>query len=199
MIELAEMKKEDIARCAEIYFTAFGYDKTFAKLDDIAADDPELAGVFKKSYNFEPYFEKCVEQEGKYALCLKDNSETVGFITAWDIPCPDSGDAIHIDTIAVAPECQRKGYGTKIIEMFIQTISKEKLVVLDTKKDKPAFALYKKLGFVETEVISMQKSPLLDRLEAEIKEQKAELKKIMAEKGELERMQEQLKKSGIDL
>ena len=42
MIELAEMKKEDIARCAEIYFTAFGYDKTFAKLDDIIESNRRL-------------------------------------------------------------------------------------------------------------------------------------------------------------
>lgn len=45
----------------------------------------------------------------------------------------------------------------------------------------------------------MQKSPMLDKLKDEIEEQKAELKRLMAEKGELERMQEKLQKLGIDL
>lgn len=71
--------------------------------------------------------------------------------------------------------------------------------LLNTKKNLPAFALYKKLGFMETEMISMQKSPMLDKLKDEIEEQKAELKRLMAEKGELERMQEKLQKLGIDL
>lgn len=199
MVELAKIKKEDIARCVEIYIAAFGYNEIFAKIDDIATHDLEFACALKKSYTFDSYFSKCMEQDGKYALCLKDNSKIVGFITAWDILCPDSGDAIHIDTIAVAPECQKKGYGTIMIEKFIQTISKEKLVVLNTKKNLPAFALYKKLGFMETEMISMQKSPMLDKLKDEIEEQKAELKRLMAEKGELERMQEKLQKLGIDL
>ena len=113
---------------------------------------------------------------------MKDDDVIVGFITAWDIPCISENKAIHIDTIAVDPEFQKKGYGTKLIEYFISTVSKENLVTLDTKKSIPAFSLYKKLGFIETEIISMQKSPLLDRLQAEIEEYKARINELSTPK-----------------
>lgn len=199
MIELAEIKKEDIPRCVEIYIAAFGYDEILTKIDNIAVSDTELSGSLKKHYDFEAYFSKCMEYDDKYALCLKDDGKTVGFITAWDMLSVESENAIYIDAIAVAPECQKKGYGTIIIEEFIRAVSKEKLVVLNTEKNLPAYALYKKLGFVETEMIVMQKSPKIDKVKAELEKQKAELKEIMAREGKLEEMQKILEKCGINL
>lgn len=180
VVELVEIKKEDIDQCIEIYFSAF---------DNNINSDGSKNSIYEFTYDRRPllkhYFIGCIDQEGKYALCLKDDSKIVGIITAWNILCPETEDAIHIDSIAVAPECQKKGYGTIMINEFIRTISKDKMVVLNTKKTLPAYGLYKKLGFIESDVVTMQKSPVIEKLKDEIEEQKALLKKLMAEKEEL--------------
>lgn len=59
------------------------------------------------------------------------------------------------------------------------------MIVLNTKKNLPAYGLYKKLGFIESEVVTMQKSPMIEKLMAELEEQKALMKKLLAEKAEL--------------
>ena len=65
-----------------------------------------------------------------------------------------------------------------MINEFIKMISKEKLIELNTKKTIPAFNLYKKLGFIETEFVILQKSPQMDRVMAEIEENKKLLAKL---------------------
>lgn len=177
MVEFVEVRKEDIDQCIEIYISSF--------------DNNSSEGSINSEYEYDRrnplkhYFSGCVDQEGKYAFCLKDTGKIVGIITAWDILCPEMEDAIHIDAIAVAPEYQKKGYGTTMINEFIRTISKEKMIVLNTKKNLPAYGLYKKLGFIESEVVTMQKSPMIEKLMAELEEQKALMKKLLAEKAEL--------------
>ena len=180
MVELVEIGKEDIRQCIEIYNAAFGY-----KFSIDSPNDFERNYVLDRLSSLEHYFVECIDKDCKYALCLKDDTKIVGFITAWDILSPDLGDSIYVDTIAVAPECQKKGYGTTMINEFVRTISKDKIIVLNTKKNLPAYDLYKKLGFVETEFVTMQRSPIIEKLIAELEEQKALLKTLMAEKAEL--------------
>lgn len=179
MVELVEIRKEDIDQCIEIYISAFNNNNSDGSINS------EYEFTYDRHTPLKHYFFGCVDQEGKYAFCLKDDSKIVGIITAWDILCPEMEDAIHIDVIAVAPECQKKGYGTTMINEFVRTISKEKMIVLNTKKTLPAYGLYKKLGFIESEVVTMQKSPVIEKLMAEIEEQKALMKKLLAEKAEL--------------
>lgn len=173
MVELAEMKKEDIEKCVGIFIDAFDVKKISENVSENNCQTTE-----SKVETIRQYFEGCIDRNNHYALCLKDDNEIVGIITAWDTLSPYLGESIYVDTVAVAPKCQRNGYGTMMINEFIKMISKDKLIELNTKKKIPAFNLYKKLGFIETEFVILQKSPQMDRVMAEIEENKKLLAKL---------------------
>ena len=173
MVELAEMKKEDIEKCVGIFIDAFDVKKISENVSENNCQTTE-----SKVETIRQYFEGCFDRNNHYALCLKDDNEIVGIITAWDTLSPYLGESIYVDTVAVAPKCHRNGYGTMMINEFIKMISKDKLIELNTRKTIPAFNLYKKLGFIETEFVILQKSPQMDRVMAEIEENKKLLAKL---------------------
>lgn len=180
MIQFSKIGKDDIKQCIDIYFAAFDNILYGSSINDILHDFQSRRTSF-----LEQYFLECIDREDRYAFCIKDGADIVGIIIAWDRPSPEPGEIIYVDTIAVAPEHQRKGYGTALINEFIRTVSGEKLLILNTKKNIPAYELYKKLGFYETEFVTMQKSPLLDKLMAEREELNAKIKKLKDEQEEI--------------
>lgn len=188
MTEFSKIGKDDIKQCIDIYFAAF---------DNILygeSGNNDLKDLTpKRSSSLEQYFLDCIDRDGRYAYCVKDDGDIVGIIVAWDRLSPEPGEIIYVDTIAVAPRHQRKGYGTALINEFIRTVSGEKLLILNTKKNLPAYELYKKLGFYETEFVTMQKSPLLDKLMAERAELNDMMKKQKEEMEELLKTLEKLK------
>jgi ribosomal protein S18 acetylase RimI-like enzyme len=71
-----------------------------------------------------------------------------------DIGClevEDRGDQIFLSYIAIAPEFQGKGIGTRLIEaVLMQGRTREVPVALKVLKANPAWKLYERLGFTVT-------------------------------------------------
>lgn len=69
-----------------------------------------------------------IEDYDKYAFCIISDEQIVGYITALEIPSLVDDNTIYIDSIAVAPEFQKKGYGkealTHFMNMFPETTTK---------------------------------------------------------------------------
>jgi ribosomal protein S18 acetylase RimI-like enzyme len=58
------------------------------------------------------------------------------------------GSAIFLGSIYVRPETQRKGIGTRLIQMFLDLgRQRSQPAILAVMKINPAFALYRRLGF----------------------------------------------------
>lgn len=164
MGELILMKKEDIEVCTAIYRENFE-PQIYAKLYD---------EMYEKN-RLERYFSHCINENDKYAYCFKEASEVIGFITAWQYPSTDYDYIIHIDVVAVTIKMQNKGFGTKMLKDFLDNVTKENTVYLNTKKNLPAYKMYCKLGFEDYETQRMIRSPRNIKIKKEIEEMKAEI------------------------
>ena len=102
VVELVEIRKEDIDQCIEIYISAFDNNNSDGSINS------EYEFTYDRHTPLKHYFFGCVDQEGKYAFCLKDDSKIVGIITAWDILCPEMEDAIHMMLLQLLLNVRKK-------------------------------------------------------------------------------------------
>ena len=178
MIELQKMDIVNIKQCGDIHLRAFRFETS----DDYAEHSTELSDSLRKCYDFTHYFSRFIEDYDKYAFCIISDEQIVGYITALEIPSLVDDNAIYIDSIAVAPEFQKKGYGkealTQFMNMFPETTTKK----LQTTKDRPAYKMYKQLGFIDMELQVMETNSILAKLYNEnqaLKQELAELQSLM--------------------
>ena len=154
MAELVNMTEEDIERCRDIYFGAF--------------DTPQM---LRELYLLNDYFQAYINDETKYALVLKAEGIVVGFVTAAQTPDVMKGYNIHIDVFAIAPEFQRQGFGHEMLTRFMQDISKDNYVSLETHKRKPSYKLYTDCGFIDDDDVRyLFFSPLHKKLVESLKD-----------------------------
>ncbi|MCK5888668.1 MAG: ribosomal protein S18-alanine N-acetyltransferase [Methylococcales bacterium] len=112
-------------------------------------DLPFVVGVEKQNYKF-PW------SEGIFKDCLKSGSyscwvcEELGTIIGFSIVSMAVGEA-HIMNICVAPELQKQGVGSRLLENMIEISSKRaETIFLEVRpSNKVAVSLYKKRGFNE--------------------------------------------------
>ena len=91
------------------------------------------------------YFERFITSEYCMAYVLAEADTVIGMITAIVIP-GIGDDSIHIDTVAILPEYQNKGYGTQMLNEFIKC-SCGTLFSLSTTQSGNGYKLYTKAGF----------------------------------------------------
>lgn len=184
MGELAIMKNEDINVCIEIYRDAF----------EVSETEKEVMNSLKMN-NHETYFKKCISENDKYAYCYKHNGEIIGFITAWDIPSVSNEYDIFISCVAIAANARKKGHGRKMLGAFLETVTKEHTVWLETRKGIPAYKMYKDFDFDDDNTTRMVRSLKaielkreIEKLKEELAERKDTMKKMLDEPERLENL-----------
>ncbi len=125
-IRLKNFKSEEFKRVWEIYECSFAEDEK-RDLED----------------------EKKIMRKEEHFLCaVKDNQAIVGLIEYWDL-----GDFVFIEHLAIKKDLRGKGYGTKLMKQFINSLPESKrFVVLEveklTSKDaKRRIRFYERLNF----------------------------------------------------
>jgi ribosomal protein S18 acetylase RimI-like enzyme len=173
------MEKADISRCWEIHSGAFAY-------------QAENNDGSRRCFDFEGYFSRFIDDHDKYAFCIIADGQTVGYLTALEIPSFDVRLTIYIDSLAVAPAYQKRGYGSDALKQFFELFPKETAFRLQTMKDKPAYKMYEKIGFMDVGMQVMEHSEMIDaymhtkmKLEQERRELLAELEQLEQEQKKL--------------
>ena len=133
MIELREMRTNDLDICIGIYKRAFGHSEN-------SQNNKKLT----------EYFGKYINNHDKYAFCIETESEIVGFILAFQIPDTLVEYGVFIDNIAIDPMKQRNGYAFEALKKFGNILPSWTYINLMTIKDSPGYKLYKKAGYSES-------------------------------------------------
>ena len=183
MAKLRKMEMSEIELCGELHFQAF-YDDTIKELVEYSTDLPKNLRI---EFDFESYFSRFINETDKYAFCIIVNKKIVGYITALEIPSITGENTIYIDSIAIEPSMQKRGYGSKALKQFMNMFSKSATKRLLTTKSRPAYKMYQKLGFIDMEMQVMECSLLNNKIIA-LEQEHAQLKQ------EYERLQQEIKK-----
>lgn len=132
-----------------------------------ANDFQECCDLFIKVFNGAPWNDKWTNETAQtYLQELTDNKRFLGY-TLWNdkllvgvVFCHKKnhyrGDEIFIDEMYIFPDCQRKGYGMKLMKK-VELFAKENSVIsitLLTGKNTPAFEFYEKFGCKHLEHLS---------------------------------------------
>jgi ribosomal protein S18 acetylase RimI-like enzyme len=84
------------------------------------------------------------EDKFKILLCIKNN-ERIGFITYWHL-----NNFTFIEHFAISPDYRRSGYGTKIMQLFIEKVSLPIILEVEPPSshwDERRIIFYERLGF----------------------------------------------------
>lgn len=130
MAELRLMTKQDIDECTELYMKAFPKE---GKLEE-----------YFREWALK-YFEEYIVDDRCFACVFEEADTIIGLITAIVIPSIGD-DSTHIDTVAIDPDYQHRGYGTQMLNEFIK-FSGVRIFTLTTMRDSNGYKLYSKLGF----------------------------------------------------
>ena len=93
------------------------------------------------------YLERFIKTEICFMYTLIEQDVIVGFLTACELHGILSRN-IKIDTVAIAPEYQNKGYGTVMMNEFFN-LFKNAVFSLEAKRNSISYNLYSKVGFKE--------------------------------------------------
>lgn len=93
------------------------------------------------------YLERFIKTENCFMYTLIGKDVILGFLTACEIPGILSRN-IKIDTVAIAPEYQNKGYETVMMNKFFN-LFENAVFSLETKRNSISYKLYSKVGFKE--------------------------------------------------
>lgn len=130
---IRKMEKEDLKRCGEIYARAF---------------PEEHWGIDWTTDNAAEYLSDYYEQKKFIGYVYEEEDTVIGCIFAL---CKISGSKqeIYINEMAVLPERQGQGIGSRLLKTVIDYSKEEGLagVVLYTNEQAPAFRFYEKNGF----------------------------------------------------
>lgn len=120
------------------------YDCTHIYLDAFDKKGP-IRDLYSKAVA--EYLERFTKTENCFMYTLIEKDVIVGFLTACEIPGILSRN-IKIDTFAIAPEYQNKGYGTVMMNEFFN-LFENAVFSLETKRNSISYKLYSKVGFKE--------------------------------------------------
>lgn len=132
MAEIVTAKQNAICDCTHIYLDAFDIKEPIGELYSEAVAE---------------YLEWFIKTENCFMYTLIEEDAIVGFPTACEIPGILSRN-IKIDTVAIAPEYQNKGYGTVMMNKFFN-LFENAVFSLETKRNNISYKLYTKVGFKE--------------------------------------------------
>lgn len=132
MAELVTAKQNAIYDCVNIYLDAFNKKGPIGDLYSEAVAE---------------YLERFIKTENCFMYTLIEKDAIVGFLTACEIPGILSRN-IKIDTVAIAPEYQNKGYGTVMMNKFFK-LFENAVFSLEAKRNSISYKLYTKVGFKE--------------------------------------------------
>ena len=118
------------------------YDCTHIYLD--ADDKGPIRDLYSKAVA--EYLERFIKTENCFMYTLIEKDVILGFLTACEIPGILSRN-IKIDTVAIAPEYQNKGYGTVMMNEFFNLF--ENAVFLEAKRNSISYCCTAKSGFKE--------------------------------------------------
>lgn len=134
MAEIRLMEKEDIQKCTELYLDAFNHRERFEEV--FRADLPT-------------YFVQYIEKDYCMAYVLEENDTIIGIVTA--IIVPGIGlETIQIDTVAISPAYQHKGYGTQMLNKFFEK-TQGTFYSISAKRTGIGYKLYHKVGFSDAD------------------------------------------------
>lgn len=105
------------------------------KINDIGT---QLYSNFNTIYKVDNYINNPM-----YSLYLIEEEEIIGFLIA-----TDNLDVYELQCIIIDEKYRKKGYGTKIMNYFINSISKS-IILEVSDKNINALSLYKDLGFIQ--------------------------------------------------
>lgn len=123
---------------------------------DIKSTEALYFKLFKSLYDVSfPIFEQRTEVQQNIAFCKEnyhliayiDENDFVGFISYWDFES-----YVYIEHFAVNSDIRGKGYGSKILNLFIESVNKIVLLEIDPIVDEVSAArmrFYKRNGFYE--------------------------------------------------
>ncbi len=95
------------------------------------------------SYGWEEKTQRSYAEESLSGQIVIVNDKPVGVITLLDW-----GDQLHLTWIAIIPEIQKKGIGTKLIQYCqLQAIKMQKPLTLQVLSNNQAIFLYQRCGF----------------------------------------------------
>ncbi|MGN0617823.1 MAG: GNAT family N-acetyltransferase [Ruminiclostridium sp.] len=154
-IEFVKLEEKDIPECAEVYFSAF-----------------EICDDARRICNTDYYFSKYIFDEDKYAYGIRYKGEIVGLLTGVQLPALLCKYSIYLDCVAVLPEFQGRGFGTKMLNNFFESVSGEAVVGLNTYRDSKQYQFYKRLRFKGDNVVHLERTHI---------DYAAELKKLQKE------------------
>lgn len=120
------------------------YDCTHIYLDAFDKKGP-IGDLYSKAVA--EYLERFTKTENCFMYTLIEKDVIVGFLTACEIPGILSRN-IKIDTVAIAPEYQNKGYGTVMMNEFFNMFENA-VFSLETIRNSISYKLYSKVGFKE--------------------------------------------------
>ena len=162
------MCNDDIEICANIFHRAFDHTQIFRDLCDCGK-----------------YFTGFIGNSERYAYCILNDNEVIGFITALNIPNYIYSYTVFIDCVAVDTDFQRRGYGSEALDRFLNLFSEDVNKMLVTEKKRPAYKMYEKSGFIEMESCIMENSSLYKIYKARNEELKAQNEELKAQNEEL--------------
>lgn len=126
--------------------TGYGKAKRYLRLYLDVFDKKEPIGdLYSKAVA--EYLERYIKTENCFMYTLIEKDAIVGFPTACEIPGILSRN-IKIDTVAIAPEYQNKGYGTVMMNKFFN-LFENAVFSLEAKRNSISYKLYTKVGFKE--------------------------------------------------
>ena len=160
MVELKPMTKADIDQCGTIHYEAF-----YSRFQNALLErEPQAEQDFRNSFDFIYYFSKYIEDNDKHAYCICHDREVIGYIAALELPTFGGDSIIYIDSIAVSPKHQKHGYGRDALKQFMELFPASAVKRLLTDKKRPAFKMYESLGFIDMEMVVMEHSQLLTKM-----------------------------------
>jgi len=128
----------------------------------------QISKIFMTEFNKEPYYEKwtyksAVKKINEYfkksiIFIIEQNNKLIGFIII-SLKLWSDGKRGHINEIVISNEYQGRGYGKLLInkaESYFKYMG-IKIITLESLNISKAFNIYKKMGFKEDGIVSMEK------------------------------------------
>lgn len=133
--------------------------KNFVTIENLKKEDLEqISYLACKELEMMPWVANEEEPESLldfidsgYSYVAKNENVVLGFILAYKCPTYGGYYSIYIDTFVVNSDAQGNGIGKMLLQKVKENMFKNRIysIKLMTKKDLPAYKIYKHLGFEE--------------------------------------------------
>lgn len=135
--------------------------KDFVIIESLKKEDlKQISYLASKELDMMPWVENEIGPESLfdfidsgYSYVAKRENVILGFILAYKCPTYGGNYYMYIDTFVVNSDVQGKGIGKMLLQKLRENMFKNRIfrVKLMTKKEIPAYKIYKHLGFEEVE------------------------------------------------